>query len=128
MQKQGKWQKLKIICTFVCPAIKFTFSQIFHASLNTVSNRDRSLHFKILVLIIYIFLSMVKVLKFRLLFFFCFHIKCRLSGLEFSNCLSEYQTRKTLIRLLLKNQSDLGLHCLSRPIWQTVFKILEHLT
>ena len=25
--------------------------------------------------------------------------------------------RKTLIRLLLKKQSDLGLHCLSRPFW-----------
>ena len=28
----------------------------------------------------------------------------------------EYQTVKTLIRLLLEEQSDLGLHCLHRPI------------
>ena len=33
-------------------------------------------------------------------------------------CLSEYQTVKTQIRLLLKKQFDLGLHCLSRPLWQ----------
>ena len=26
--------------------------------------------------------------------------------------------RKTLIRLLLQKQSDLGLHCLFRPFWQ----------
>ena len=38
------------------------------------------------------------------------------SGLEFTKCLSEYQTGKTLIRLLLQKQSDLGLHCLSRPL------------
>ena len=51
-----------------------------------------------------------------------------LSGLEFTKCLSEYQTGKTLIRLLLQKQSDLGLHCLSRPFGrQIVFKILEHL-
>ena len=31
----------------------------------------------------------------------------------------EYQTGKTLIRLLLQKQSDLGLHCLSRPFWHT---------
>ena len=36
-----------------------------------------------------------------------------------AECLSEQQTEKTLIRLLLKKQSDLGLHCLSRPFWQT---------
>ena len=29
---------------------------------------------------------------------------------------TEYQTEKTLIRLLLEEQSDLGLHCLLRPI------------
>ena len=26
--------------------------------------------------------------------------------------------RDDVIRLLLKKQSDLGLHCLSRPFWQ----------
>ena len=36
------------------------------------------------------------------------------SGLEFTKCLSEQLTGKTLIRL----QSDLGLHWLSRPFWQ----------
>ena len=31
--------------------------------------------------------------------------------------------------LLLQKQSDLGVHCLSRPFWQaTGVKILEHLT
>ena len=35
---------------------------------------------------------------------------------------------KTQIRLLLQKQSDLGLHCLSRPFCsQLVFEILEHL-
>ena len=32
--------------------------------------------------------------------------------------LPELQTGKTLIRLLLQKQSDLGLHCLSLPFWQ----------
>ena len=45
-----------------------------------------------------------------------------------SECLSEKQTGETLIRLLLKKQSDLGLHCLSWPFdMQVVFEILEHL-
>ena len=35
--------------------------------------------------------------------------------LEFTKCLSECQTGRTLIRLLHKKQSDLGLHCLYRP-------------
>ena len=36
-------------------------------------------------------------------------------------------TGKTLIRLLLQKQSDLGLHCLSRSFCsQLVFEILEH--
>ena len=40
-------------------------------------------------------------------------------------CLSEKQTGKAQIRLLLKKQSDLGLHCLSRPFCsQLEFKIL----
>ena len=42
----------------------------------------------------------VKVLKFLTLSAFCFQIKCMLSGLEFT---------KSLIRLLLQKQSDLGL-------------------
>ena len=38
------------------------------------------------------------------------------------------QTGKTLIRLLLQKQSDMGLHCLSTPFYrQLVFGILEHL-
>ena len=39
------------------------------------------------------------------------------------NAFSEKQTGKTLIRLLLQEQSDLGLPCLSRHL----FEILEHL-
>ena len=40
-----------------------------------------------------------------------------------TNCLSQEQTGKTLIRLLLQKQSDLGLHCLSMPTYgsQLVF-------
>ena len=41
-----------------------------------------------------------------------------LSCLEVTKCLSEWQTGKTLIRLLLQKQSDLGLRCLSKPYWQ----------
>ena len=49
--------------------------------------------------------------------------------LEFTKCLSESQAGKTLIRLLLKKQSDLGLHCMFIGLSgrQLVFKILEHL-
>ena len=46
--------------------------------------------------------------------FFCFQIKYWSSGWELSKCLSEKQTEKTLIRLLLQKQSDLVLPCLSR--------------
>ena len=57
----------------------------------------------------------VYVLKFQTLFFFYSQVKCWLSGLEFTKCLCEWETGKTLIRLLLQKQSDLGLHFLSRP-------------
>ena len=32
--------------------------------------------------------------------------------------MSEWQNGKTLVRLLLQHQSDLGLQCLSLPFWQ----------
>ena len=51
----------------------------------------------------------VNVLKFQTFFSFCSQIKCWFSGLEFANILSEQQKGKTLIRLLLQKQSDLGL-------------------
>ena len=38
--------------------------------------------------------------------------------LAVAKCLSELQTGRTLIRLLLQKQSNLGLHCLSRPFLQ----------
>ena len=43
------------------------------------------------------------------------------SGLELNQCLSEKQTGKTLIILLLQKQSDLGLHCLYRLFWQAAY-------
>ena len=55
-------------------------------------------------------------------------MKCWLSRLEFTKCLSEEQTGKTLIRLLFQMQSDLGLPCLSRFCdRKRLFKILKHL-
>ena len=61
--------------------------------------------------------STVNVLKFWTLFTFCFQRNCGLLGLEFTKTLTENQTGKTQIRLLLQKQSDLGLCCLSRPLW-----------
>ena len=54
-----------------------------------------------------------------------FQIKCWFSGLEFTKCLSEKQTGKTLIKLLLQKQPDMGLHFLSKPFFgrQLAFKI-----
>ena len=52
---------------------------------------------------------------------FCFQIKCWLSRQECIKCLSEKQTGKTLIRVFRQKQSDLGLHCLSRPFFQRLF-------
>ena len=43
-----------------------------------------------------------------------------ISRLEIPKCLLEKQTGKTLIRLLLQKQSDLGLPCLSRLIQQVI--------
>ena len=51
-------------------------------------------------------------------FSFFSQIKCWLSGLVAIKCLSKQQKGTTLSRLLLQKQSDLGLHCLSRPLWQ----------
>ena len=39
-------------------------------------------------------------------------------GLEFTKCMSDLQTGKTLIRLLLPKQSDLYLHYLSKVFLQ----------
>ena len=62
--------------------------------------------------------SMVTVIKFQTLLFFCSKFNIFVSGLEFTKFLSEKQTGKTLIRLLPQKQSDLGMHCLSRPFCQ----------
>ena len=40
-------------------------------------------------------------------------------SLEVTKCLSKKQAGKTLIRLLLLKQSDLGLHCLFKHFWKT---------
>ena len=58
---------------------------------------------------------MSKILN-TLLFLFCNKMLV-LSGLGLIKCLSEWQTGKTLIRLLLK-KSDLGMSCLSMPFGQ----------
>ena len=67
----------------------------------------------------------VNVLKFRTLFPFYSQIKCWFSVLGFTRCLSEKQTGKvprkmvqTQIRLLLKKQSDQGLHHFSMHFWK----------
>ena len=65
--------------------------------------------------------DMVNTVKFQTLFFSFFsQIKCWLLELGIKIYLSKWQIRKTLIRLLQKKQSDLGLPCLFRPLkWAT---------
>ena len=58
----------------------------------------------------------VNVLKLCSLFSSSSQLNVGLSGLEITKYLSEKQTGKTLIRLLLQKKSDLGLPCLSRPL------------
>ena len=41
------------------------------------------------------------IVKFQTLFFFCSQRKCWLSRLEFTKCLSEKQTRNTLMKSVL---------------------------
>ena len=65
--------------------------------------------------------KLINVLKFRTILFFCSQIKYWHSGLELTKYLSEQQAGKILVRLLLKKHSDLGLHCLSGPSWQSKF-------
>ena len=60
-------------------------------------------------------LCTVNVLDFRTLYSIFTNIKRWLSGLEFTKCLPEKQTRKTLIRLFLQKQSDQVLCFLSIP-------------
>ena len=64
---------------------------------------------------------MVNDLKFRTPFSFCSQLNCWLSGMlvRIANIEDpDQQTVKTLIRLLLQKQSDLGLHCLPMPFPQ----------
>ena len=73
------------------------------------------------------FFTIVNVLKFLTLFSFCSQIKCQLSGLEFTKCLtlSDKQTGQILIRLqpnVVRLHSDVGLCCLPA----TNVGILEH--
>ena len=65
-----------------------------------------------------IYVTYGKCSKFLTLFFSYSQLKCWLSVLKLTKCLSVEQTVKTLIRLLLQNQSDLSLHCLFRPFCQ----------
>ena len=51
-------------------------------------------------------------------FLFLFTNKILVIRLEATKCMSEKKTGKTQIRLLLKKQSDLCLHCLSMPFKQ----------
>ena len=76
------------------------------------------LNFKKLVEVTKLYVFMVNVLQFWTLFLFCSQIKCWFSGLEFMKCLSEYQTGKTLIRLLLQKQPDLDLPCWFWHLWR----------
>ena len=50
--------------------------------------------------------------------FFCFQIKYWVTRVITPKNLSEKQTGKMLIRLILQKQSNLGLSCLSRLSWQ----------
>ena len=63
--------------------------------------------------------STENVLKFLTLFFLLANT-CKMlvfrTGIH--KVLVEIATGKTLIRLLLQKQSDLGLRCLSRPFWK----------
>ena len=70
----------------------------------------------------------VRALKFWTLFSFSSQINCCFSGLEFTKCLSERQTGKSLIRLLLQKPTDLGLHCLSMPHDQNFITLTIHFT
>ena len=60
----------------------------------------------------------VNVLKFRTFFSFLFSNKIFVFKHGICKMLVRKQTGKTLLRLLLQKQSDLGLCCLSRPFWQ----------
>ena len=59
----------------------------------------------------------VNILKFGTLPFL-FSNKMLVIRVEIHKCRSEYQTGKTLIRLVLQNQSDLGMPYLSWPFGQ----------
>ena len=74
-------------------------------------------NFTKLMLIIYN-VKIVNVLKYLNTFPFLFPNKMFAIRAWLTKCLSEKQTGKTLIRLLLKKQSGLGLPCLSRLLWQ----------
>ena len=63
-------------------------------------------------------LGMVNALKLQTLYSLCSQMNYWFSGLYVTKYLSEQQTGRTLIRLLLQKQSDLGLHSLSRPYYR----------
>ena len=61
---------------------------------------------------------MVNVLNFKPFISFGSQIKSWLFGLKFTKYLQNSKTGKTLIKLLLQKQSDLGLHHFSIPFWR----------
>ena len=70
----------------------------------------------------------VNVLKFWTLFPFCSQIKCLLSGLELTKCLSEYkQGRPWSVCFFRSSLIWVWRVCLDLFGWQLVFQILEHL-
>ena len=70
----------------------------------------------------------VNVLKFQILLSFCSQLKLLVIRARLTKYLSQYQTWKTLIRLLLKKQSDLVCTvCLGLFVVQLVVKSLKHL-
>ena len=60
----------------------------------------------------------VNVLNFEKLFLFCSHIKCSLSRLEFTKCLSEKQTGKTLIRYGFFRSGLIRVYPVCQGLWQ----------
>ena len=121
------WQKVVMLLGFIHRNIRNWTMNLMWPSQDSVSSlihseqisSKLSLHFLLLLCMNHTKkLTTVNVLKFWTLSSFCSQIKCWFSGLEFTNFLSELQTGKTLIRLLLQKKSDLGLPCLSRPFCQ----------
>ena len=100
-----------------CIRVSYCLTQMFVGREVLYSKRSFSTDLNILNAVRYIFCICSNFFLTFLLFLYSTKMLFIRDGFHKNACPNK-QTGKTLIKLLLQKQFDLGLHCLSRPFWQ----------